>query len=265
LKRSRKKSLLNATRQTSDTRAALLSQAKQFGIKGRHRMTKSELVQALKFYRKKKARKSVQTKNVKSSTLSLGRSNRSKYEDLPWSYDKTELVLMPVDPFLLYVYWDFSLKDWNSVQARRKPVVLRVYDVTMIKFNGTNAHHHFDVPIFLKAQNWYVPIWTAEKSFCADLGWLLPDGSLQPIVRSNIITTPRAGASISEESRWVGIRPEGRRITEPSLLKNRYSKKESVQTLWKKVEQQAASLIKGKTAGLSSQRLPPTVQPKTRG
>ncbi len=131
-----------------------------------------------------------------------GRPKRT-YDDLPWSYGETELVLMPVDPFLIHAYWDFSPEDWKKVQRRRKPVVLRVYDVTMIEFNGANAHSYFDLPIALEAQNWYVRLWSAEKSLCADLGWPLPDGSFETLVRSNVIQTPRAGVSIFEETRWV--------------------------------------------------------------
>ena len=228
-------------------------------------MTKSQLIRALEPYPKKTPKIPIQAKTAPSVTASLGTSKRSRYEDLPWSYGKTELVLMPVDPFLLYAYWDFSPKDWEEVQARRRPSVLRIYDVTTIQFDGTNAHHYFDVPVFLGAQNWYVHLWSAEKSLCADLGWLLSDGSFHLIIRSNVVQTPRAGVSIFEESRWIEVRPGHRRTTESVRRRIRGLQKRSRQSLafWKKLEQQAAGLITGEITGLSSQRLPRMTQPKT--
>lgn len=169
-----------------------------------------------------------------------------KYVDLPWSYGETELAVMPVDPFLIYAYWDFSPEDWNKVQRLRKPVVLRIYDVTMIRFDGTNAHSFFDVPVNPGGKNWYVRLWSAEKSLCADLGWLLPNGSFRPIVRSNVIHTPRAGVSIYEESRWIEIRWAGRKASRLTLRKRPGT--DSRPPFWRQLEEQATGMTV-KTAG----------------
>lgn len=227
-------------------------------------MTKSQLIRVLKPYLKKTPTIPIQAKTARSVTASPGiRLQRKNYDDLPWSYGETELVLMPVDPFLIHAYWDFSPKDWEEIQARRRPVILRIYDVTMIQFDGTNAHHYFDVPVILEAQNWYVHLWSAEKSFCADLGWLLPD--FQPIVRSNVIQTPRAGVSIFEESRWIEVRPAHRRAAGSVRRRIHGSQKRPQQPLafWRRLEQQATGLTTGEITGLSSQRIPPMTQPKT--
>lgn len=229
-------------------------------------MTTHQLIQALQTYLKKAQAAPIQAKKAQSFPASPGtRPQRKSYDDLPWSYGETELVLMPVDPFLIHAYWDFSPKDWEEVQVRRRPVVLRIYDITMIQFDGTNAHHYFDVTVTLKAQNWYVHLWSAEKSLCADLGWLLPDGSFQPIVRSNVIQTPRAGVSIFEESRWVEVRPVSRRAARPARQRIFGLQKRPQKPLafWKRLEQQAAGLTAGEITGLSSQRIPPMTQPKT--
>jgi hypothetical protein len=172
-------------------------------------MNKPQLIQAIQSHQKK----SRVTRAVPARAHPPPAAARPKqsYDDLPWSYGETELVLMPVDPFQVYAYWDFSPEDWNAVLARKQRVVLRVYDVTMIRFDGSNAHSFFDVPVALEAQNWYVNLWSAEKSLCAELGWMLPDASFQRIVRSNFIQTPRAGVSIYEDARWVEIRWTRRR------------------------------------------------------
>jgi len=201
---------------TQNRRAELLALAKSFGIAGRHRMTKPQLIEAIGAHLKKsrvhRAGK-MRSGPYRSPTGLTGTFPKQSYDEIPWSYGQTELTMMPVDPFSVFAYWDFSRKDWEAVAARRRPVVLRVYDITMIRFDGTNAHSHFDVPVTLESQNWYVPLWSAEKSLCAELGWLEPNGMFRPIVRSNVIGTPRAGISTYRGERWVEVRWSRRRPT----------------------------------------------------
>ncbi|MBI3810888.1 MAG: DUF4912 domain-containing protein [Nitrospirae bacterium] len=181
--------------------------------------------------------------------------------DLPWSYGETELVLMPVDPFLVHAYWDFSTKDWQKIRRRGRPVVLRIYDVTMIRFNGANAHSHFDVPLALEAQNWYIRLWSAEKSLCADLGWPRPDGSFETLVRSNLIQTARAGVSIFEEARWIEVRWARRRA--PRLVRRKQTGASPRPAFWPRLEKQAAGMT-GEAAGdLSSRAIGTKIPHKT--
>jgi hypothetical protein len=229
-------------------RAELLSLAKSYGIKGLNRMTKPQLIQAIQSHQKKsRIAKPVLRRTVPPS--SAPRPKKS-YDDLPWTYGETELVLMSVDPFQVYTYWDFSPEDWNAILARKQPVVLRVYDVTMIRFNGKNAHSYFDLPVALEAQNWYVNLWSAEKSLCAELGWILPDGSFQRIVRSNVIQTPRAGVSIYEDARWVEIRWTRRRPVR--FIRRKRPGARLRPGYWPQLEAQAAEITSAASEGLSS-------------
>jgi len=235
-------------------RAELLALAKSYGIKGLNRMTKPQLIVAIQTHQKKfRIAKPVLKRPPagRAGTIppTAGRPKQN-YDDLPWSYGETELVLMPVDPFQIYAYWDFSPEDWNAVRARRQPVVLRVYDVTMIRFNGKNAHSYFDLPVALEAQNWYVNLWSAEKSLCAELGWVLPDGSFQPVVRSNVIQTPRAGVSIYEDARWVEIRWTHRRPVR--LIRRKRPGAHLRPGFWPRLEAQAAEMTSAASETLSS-------------
>ena len=84
--------------------------------------------------------------------------------------------------------------------------ILRMYDISLIHFDGTNAHQVFDIDIGLEARGWYIPIWTADKSYCADVGFLARTGRFQPISRSNIIHTPRATPSSRTDEQWMRVR-----------------------------------------------------------
>jgi len=248
-KSASKSSRKNFRLRPESRRAELLALAKSYGIKGLHRMTKPQLIKAIQSHQKKS--RTVKAVPARTAPASNGIPSR-RYDDLPWSYGETELVLMPVDPFHIYAYWDFSPKDWEAVRARRQPVVLRVYDVTMIQFDGANAHSHFDIPVSLEAQNWYVDLWSAEKSLCAELGRLRPDGSFERIVRSNVIQTPRAGVSIYEDARWVEIRWNRRK---PARLPRRKRPGTRLRPVfWRQLAAEAAGITRPTDGGLASGR-----------
>jgi hypothetical protein len=134
------------------------------------------------------------------------------HADIPDRYGRTELVLMVVDPFHLFAYWEVTPESFQDAQdalgaemdgAR---AVIRFYDISLIHFDGTNAHHTWDIDIGLEARGWYVPVWTAEKSYCADLGFVARTGRFHAISRSNVIHTPRSGVSISTDERWMRVK-----------------------------------------------------------
>jgi hypothetical protein len=118
--------------------------------------------------------------------------------ELPRAYGHTRLVLLAVDPFHVHAYWEMTLGD--RVEARERfgaPAleepewVLRFYDVTHVEFDGTNARGTFDIPVQPSAQNWYVELWSAEKTYFAELG-LCRGAEFVPVCRSNVVHVPRA-------------------------------------------------------------------------
>ena len=74
--------------------------------------------------------------------------------DLPFSYNKTELVLLVRDPEWAYSYWDFSSETWNWIQSilKSKPgaaAKLRVHNLSagnyferfdLLNLNGQLIH-----------------------------------------------------------------------------------------------------------------------------
>jgi hypothetical protein len=141
--------------------------------------------------------------------------------DFPEKYGRSDLVLMVVHPFLLYAYWEITLESLQQSQTALGAemdgarAVLRMYDISLIDFDGKNAHHVFDINIGLEARHWYLPVWTAEKSYCADLGFLARTGRFHPIVRSNIIHTPRAAPSHRTDEQWMRVPFVRRRKPDP--------------------------------------------------
>lgn len=132
-------------------------------------------------------------------------------EELPSGYGDNKIVLLVRDPYWLHGYWEIT--DDKKMQAEREAragwnelrKVLRVYDVTGVDFNGFNANKYYDIDITPEATNWYINVGEPDRSWCVDLGVITRDGKFILIARSNIVTTPRDGASDVIDEEWMSI------------------------------------------------------------
>lgn len=133
----------------------------------------------------------------------------SEKKELPSSYDRDTMALVVRDPWWLYTYWEIKDSTWNKFKAELKDEfykakrVLRVYDVTSIIFNGSNAHKFFDIGVREDAFNWYIDIGFPGRSWCVDYGLLLSDGRFITILRSNVVETPSDGPSWITDEEWM--------------------------------------------------------------
>lgn len=132
--------------------------------------------------------------------------------ELPRRYGEDRLVLLARDPHWLFAYWEVSATKQEEFQARYGPEawrtsrpVLRLYDVTGIKFEGYNANSYVDIPISEEADNWYLEVGQPNRTFCVDLGRLLPTGEFVTLLRSNLAHTPRAALSELCDEEWMWI------------------------------------------------------------
>lgn len=126
----------------------------------------------------------------------------NKAMGLPKTYGDTKIAVLPRDPLWIYAYWEVSS---DAAAALRKKLgeekfnasrwMLRVYDVTGVQFNGSNAHRYFDISINHDIDNWYINVGETNRAWCIDLGLLTPDGEFVIIARSNILAMPRQGVS----------------------------------------------------------------------
>ena len=88
----------------------------------------------------------------------------------------THCVLIPRDPNFIYAYWDYTQEDIDQLRNQLKfeggdsQLVLRVYDITRIKFNGSNANHTWDLEVGFSTKNWYIHVWQDNANYCAELG-----------------------------------------------------------------------------------------------
>lgn len=119
----------------------------------------------------------------------------------PSSFDQTELVVLPIDPFHAHAFWNVCIEDLEGARSHlgeegaSARLILRFFDITYIDFDGSNAHSSFDLEVHGLQNCWYFDFWKSEKTYLVDLGLLGGDGSFGPIVRSNVFHLPRHSPS----------------------------------------------------------------------
>lgn len=135
-------------------------------------------------------------------------------EELPSRYGDNKIVVLVRDPHWVYAYWEITDERKSHIekeaQARwdnlRK--VLRVYDVTGVTFDGTNANRSFDIDLTSDANNWYINVGEPNRAWCVDLGVITSGGRFILIARSNIVSTPRDRASEVVDEEWMSLEEE---------------------------------------------------------
>jgi hypothetical protein len=127
-------------------------------------------------------------------------------DKLPAGYGEDRITLMARDPSLTYAYWEATPerlvkeRSWFGMEAA---LVVRIYDITGVQFDGRNAVGYFDQDIAEPTGSWYFETGRPGHSFCADLGMRSPEGRFLTLARSNYITMPRDGVSDVIDEEWM--------------------------------------------------------------
>jgi len=128
---------------------------------------------------------------------------------LPQEYGVTMAALMPRDPNWMFVYWEITPNSKTRIARehgqdifKKGHQVLRVYN--MAHTDGPEQKH-FDIPIMLDANNWYVHVQDGGGSYCCELGLALPDGDFIGIVKTNPVTLPPGRVSDVMDEKWMAV------------------------------------------------------------
>ncbi len=127
-------------------------------------------------------------------------------DKLSAGYGEDRITLMARDPSLTYAYWEATPerlekeRSWFGMEAA---LVVRIYDITGVQFDGRNAIGYFDQDVAEPVGSWYFETGRPGHSFCADLGVRSPEGRFLTLARSNYITMPRDGVSDVIDEEWM--------------------------------------------------------------
>jgi len=139
-------------------------------------------------------------------------------EELPETDEETKVVLLPVNPYLVHVYWGIAANDWEELGrvfprlGGRAQAVLRFHDVTHVDSGGTSTPGWFEIEIDLQAKNWYVHLQSPAKSYYIDLGLRTEGSGFLRLARSNVAETPPGWPSDKVEESYLIVERDCRRV-----------------------------------------------------
>lgn len=179
--------------------------------------SKSKIKFTLALNGKKSMSSAVQSKTAEKSVQASTLQPRFTFQDnysLPTNYNTSTLTLIARDPYWIYAYWEIApssieqLRRQIGDQVDHAAYVLRLYEISYVDFNGSNANHYFDMDVGPFANSWYINLWSDNGAYCAEIGLRTPDGKFYKIARSNFMTTPRAGSSHRSDLIWMEVKEE---------------------------------------------------------
>jgi hypothetical protein len=163
---------------------------------------------------KRLPRKDIRPKHAKTPkprTRKRRRHTPQSQIELPRSQAETEVVLLSVDPHLIYAYWDVTPADLKRTKRRAAKefegaaAVLRFHDLTGIVERENIPQNYFDVEIDLEARNWFVPLWSSGRTYRVQLGFRTPGGRFLSLALSNIAFSPSAALGEDTEERYIQV------------------------------------------------------------
>ncbi len=208
--------------------------AKDRGIVGWHAMRKDQLIRALaptsESKKDGKAKQVSTSANPRaSSSPTNGASKRlagtmparplpSSPQPLPHACVKDRIITMVRDPYWLHTYWELSRTTLGRAQAAlgqewhaARPI-LRLMDVSSEDTTSASERHIRDIEIHGGVNNWYIDVSTPPRSFRVDIGYVSRRGKFFVLARSNVVTTPKAGAADSLDEHWASVQQNPHKI-----------------------------------------------------
>jgi uncharacterized protein len=151
--------------------------------------------------------KLAQSKNLSFKSVAEGNGHR-----------RDRLVVMVRDPYWLHAYWELSGRGIERARAAMgqhwhaaRPV-LRLEEVTR---NGTTTSASRvvrDIAIHGGVNNWYVDVQNPPKSYQLEIGYASTEGKFFALARSNVVSTPHAGAGCAFDKNWADVAKDFDRI-----------------------------------------------------
>ncbi len=224
------------------TRRELYEMARAYGLDGRSRMSKDELIegiarsvskkvdpqprQAKRRMSKRRRRRSVGARGRAGAVQSAPAPTSAAAQpiapqqqapesyidrgpELASSYNQDKLQVMVRDPNWLYSYWDLSggVRERLLREAVGGNWVLRVHNLTSGVYE--------DVPVLVEGANWYLPV-ASDTDYRLDLGVVDRSGRFHLAVASRPVRTPRMGVSEAIDEEWLVLEDEFRRLMDMS-------------------------------------------------
>ncbi|MDA8100131.1 MAG: DUF4912 domain-containing protein [Nitrospiraceae bacterium] len=127
---------------------------------------------------------------------------------LPGEYGEERIIMLPRDPEYAFAYWEIPQERIDRERAllgHDSRLCVRVYDITGVHFDGSNATAYFDQDVYEHVGSWYFNLQRPGRSFCADIGLRTSDGRFLVLARSNAMSMPSGEVSDVLDEEWMSI------------------------------------------------------------
>ena len=108
-------------------------------------------------------------KATTSKNVSTKADFKAEYYDLPFMYNKTIVKVLAQTPKMLFIYWEISDEDRNSLVASYGENFFNFTKPVLIVYNDT-LNYSFEVTIDDFANSWYLHINDANCQYHVELG-----------------------------------------------------------------------------------------------
>jgi uncharacterized protein len=83
--------------------------------------------------------------------------------------------------------WQKGLTAYYFDNINQEIIILRLYDVTDIYFNGSNAHSSYEFQLSKETTNWSIKGIKLGRSYLTEIGYKVNQNQYFPILRSNVV------------------------------------------------------------------------------
>ena len=132
---------------------------------------------------------------------------------LPFPELRSRLTLTPLSTREVLASWSLRPDDWDVAlewvgpDALHAVLAIRLFDVTDLVFNGSNARSAWDVDLGYGERHRTITLQFGGRSLAAYLGLRTPSGYFHPIVHSRLCHLPREGLAPSQPAHWLQVMP----------------------------------------------------------
>lgn len=137
--------------------------------------------------------------NIAATKFNLGQSETTEQlavvdeglPKLPEGYGETKIVLLPIDPNFIYVYWDIPNEDREKLrQQGGKQLALRVCDVTEIDLDTQDPYSVEFYECDELAREWHISVPMSDRDYLVEIGYITNNQRWLLLARSLHVRVP---------------------------------------------------------------------------
>lgn len=133
----------------------------------------------------------------------------SQMPELPADYGRTFVAAIVRDPSWIYVYWEMASRSRRELGLDEGgQLIVRIHDVTGIDFAGGRTNDTISIPVGSDAENWYVNVPRAGRTYLVELGGYDEKGAFRAVATSGRIDVPMPEVSERIDPKIAPEEPE---------------------------------------------------------